>query len=237
MTTQFYEQMLEYDISPYVIFTNDGKLYKYNKEADYLLSLASRKELFDLATKYAPQDYGFENKYLSLSFGRMEYYSIMVGYLDDEYIMIKFYQKVKENFETNIDDGGIADVNIFTLLKLSTSTILNGKNIDEYFDPSIPEIKLNVNNFLKLINNICEVFLSVESLSIKLQIKTGEYIIIDGKRRQICHIEFCSRENISFDSTQLKQLAYNLGIDIHFDIQKDDSKNANMIYIELPIIL
>jgi hypothetical protein len=232
MNSEFYNQMLEYDLSPYIIFTSDGKLYKYNKEADYLLSLASTKELFELATTNAPQDYGFENKYLSLQFGRMEYYAILVGYLDDDYIVIKFYQKVKENFELTQDCSGLQDVNIFTLLKLSTTTILGDKNITEYFDPSIPEIKLNVNNFLKLLNKICEVFLHCDDISIRLQIKTGEYIVIDSKRRQICHIEFYTLDTIQIDNIELKNLANNLGIDIYIDIQ-----NSSMVYIELPIII
>ena len=36
----------------------------------------------------------YKNSYLSLEFNRVKYYAILVGYEDDEYIVVKLYKEV-----------------------------------------------------------------------------------------------------------------------------------------------
>jgi nitrogen-specific signal transduction histidine kinase len=228
MTLNFYEELIENDLNPVIVFDHNAKIHKFNKEAEYLLSIAKKQELFDLALNNAPQSYGFENKYMILDFDRVQYYAILVGYIDDEYIAIKFYQKVRENYSAEMMDQNLQNTNVFTLLKLAGSSILTTTKIKECYDPSIPEIKLDINKFLKLINEIFEIFTKSEHLEITVFIKTGEYIILKDKRRQICNIKFKTYEPVTI-SSDLRLLANRANIELYVSPYE--------IGIELPMIL
>ena len=79
----FYEKLLEYDLNPYFIFNSNGRIIKFNKEAEFLLNYVSAKELFQLAVDNASHDFGFSQKYTPLKFNKHQQYAILVGYTFD----------------------------------------------------------------------------------------------------------------------------------------------------------
>jgi len=59
-----YEQILENDLNPFITFNSNGKLNKFNKEAEFLFNFVSIKELYELAISNATQSFGFQHKYI-----------------------------------------------------------------------------------------------------------------------------------------------------------------------------
>lgn len=229
----FYEQLMEHDLNPYLLFDANGKVKSYNKEAEFLLNFVSIKELFELAVSNASLNFGFSHKYISLKYNKQSYYAILVGYANDDEIALRLY-KVVSNSTHTITDEKLKLVNIFSLIDLSkSSTLLHSKlSINELYDISIPEIKININDFLLCLNECFAIFKEKKNISLQVYIKTGEYEIINQKKCKIVTLEFISDENLSFDKNyiiNLENKALKSNTNIFFD--------HNSIKLELPMIL
>jgi len=229
----FYEQLIEHDLNPYLLFDSSGKVKSYNKEAEFLLNFVGIKELFQLAVSNASLNFGFNHKYVSLKYNKQSYYAILVGYANDDEIVLRLY-KVVSNSTHTIKDEKLKLVNIFSLIDLSkNSTLLHSKlEIDELYDISIPEVKVNINDFLLCLNECFTIFKHKEKISLQVYIKTGEYEIINQKKCKIVALEFKSEQNLSFDKSTEKILenkAVTSNANIFFD--------HNSLKLELPMIL
>ncbi len=226
---EFYEKLLENDLNPFMYYNSNGLLVKYNKEAEFLLSFVSVKDIYDLALSHAPISFGFKKTYISLHYGRLYFYAILVGYIDEKHIGIRLYKEVFDNSEMILDKD-MQVVNLFTILKLSRNSSLPFENvkITEVFDPSIPEIKVKVDKFLKLLNSIFYKFQAAKELEIKVYFKLGETIIINKKKYPIVCISFKSL-NFSIKSEDILPIAKEASISFY--------NSKDWIRIELPIIL
>jgi len=229
----FYEQLIENDLNPYLLFDSNGKVKSYNKEAEFLLNFVGIKELFDLAVSNASIHFGFQHKYISLKYNKQSYYALLVGYINDDEIALRLYKVVSNNAHT-IKDEKLKLVNVFSLIDLSKNSTLLQSNlkINELYDISIPEIKININDFLLCLNECFSLFQKEEKISLQVYIKTGEYEIINQKKCKIIALEFKASQNISFDKSTEKTLE-----------QKALKSNANIFFshnsmkLELPMIL
>jgi len=225
----FYKSFITESINPFILFNNDSKLIDFNYEAEILFNYVKPSVLFDLAMSNSPHNFGFERKYINLQYGKSKFYAIVVGYVDDEYIGIELYKQVNiEKEVAKIHD--IELVNIFSLIEISKSTNfdLSITKIEEIYDTSIPEIKVNINDFLLTLNECFLLFKESELFKIKVNLKVGKYEIIDGKKHNIIAIE-CSG-NIKLDlSTKLEKQALKSHINI-FELD-------NHIKMEFPMIL
>jgi len=224
-----YEQLIEYDLNPYFLFHSNGKIKSYNKEAEFLLNFVGVKELFDLAVSNATQDFGFSQKYISLKYNKQSYYAIVVGYINEEEIALRLYKVVSNKMNT-INNNKLKMVNIFSLIDLSkTSTLLNSNlKIDELYDVSIPELKININDFLLCLNDCFNLFVDDKKITLQVHIKIGEYEIINNTKYKIVAIEFKTNRDIKIDNS-LDEKAANANINIF--------TNKNKLRLELPIIL
>ncbi len=225
----FYEKLLEYDLNPYFIFNSNGRITKFNKEAEFLLNYVSVKELFQLAVENASQDFGFSQKYIPLKFNKHEYYAILVGYTSDEEIALRLY-KVVSNQSNTINSGKLKLVNIFSLIELSKNTTLLSSNlkINEIYDISLPEMKININEFLLCLNDCFKYFSNDEEITLKVRMKVGEYEVIDNKKYQIISLEFSANHKVEVNYS-LEEKAGKANANIFF--------NQNKLKLELPIIL
>jgi len=226
---EFYEELMEHDINPFMMFDSAGKLSKYNKEAEFLLSYVSSREIYDLAVSNAALSYGFKRSFVSLHYERNVFYAILVGYLDEEKIGIKLYKEVSDSAKHTIDTKK-TEVNIFTLLNLSRNSTLSQSSvmINELYDPSIPDIKLNVEKFLNLLNTILREYETAEELSIKVFLKIGETMVLEGKKYPICSIKFQSYDTRIKDTSVLFSKSKEAGVSL---FAKDE-----FIMIEFPLI-
>ena len=224
----FYEKLLEYDLNPYFIFNSNGRITKFNKEAEFLLNYVSVKELFQLAVDNASQDFGFSQKYIPLKYNKHSYYAILVGYMSDEEIALRLYRVVSNQANT-INSGTLKLVNIFNLIELSKNTTLIDSDIKitEIYDISLPEMKLNINEFLLCLNDCFKYFKDDEEITLKVRMKIGEYEIIDNNKYNIIAIEFVANHEVEIIEA-LEEKASKANTNIFF--------NRNKLKLELPII-
>lgn len=225
----FYEKLLEYDLNPYFIFNANGRIKSFNKEAEFLLNYVSVKELFQLAVDNASQDFGFAQKYIPLKFNKHSYYAILVGYVSEEEIALRLY-KVVSNQVNTLNSGQLKLVNIFSLIELSKNTTLlnSALKINEVYDISLPEMKLNINAFLLCLNDCFKYFENDEKITLKVRIKVGEYEVINNKKYKIISLEFSTNRAVKSLSS-LEEKAIKANANIFF--------THNKLKLELPIIL
>jgi hypothetical protein len=229
LAKEFYVELLENELNPLVIFNSIGKIKSCNKEAEFLLNFVSNKELFNLAIDNASKTFGFNQKYISLQYNKLFFYAILVGYKSDDEIILRLY-KVVSNQANTINQDKLKLVNIYSLIDLSKSTTLMDSElkIEELYDVSIPDMKININDFLIFMNHCFLYFIEDESISLQVQIKIGEYEIINDKKYKIIALEFSTNRKLAIDSIlEEKATKANANIFIY----------QNKIVVELPIIL
>ena len=229
----FYGQLLEHDLNPFLLFDSSGKVKSYNKEAEFLLNFVSVKELFELAVSNASVSFGFNHKYLSLKYNKQTYYGILVGYVNDDELALRLYKEVS-NHTNVINNDQLKLVNIYSLIDLSkNSTLLNSDlKIQKLYDISIPEVKININDFLLCLNDCFTLFKNEKNISLSVYIKIGEYEIINKKKCKIIALEFQSNSIINIkkhNEVTLELKAKKANANIFFE--------QNALKLELPIIL
>ncbi len=229
MTKKLNERFLEDDLNPFIIFSSSGKLLRYNLEAEYLLSFASQKELYLLALNHAPQNFGTKVSQTNLRFDRYTFCALLVGYISDEEIGIRLYKEMK-NSVLKIRKDNLTTVNIYTLLQLSKNSVLSNSKlkVSESFDPTIPEVKLNVEKFLKLLNRVFEEYLNLKEIDIRVSLKIGRNILIDGKSYSLCNIAILCEETKIQNSDILHALANEANVMVII--------KKNKVIVEFPII-
>lgn len=211
----FYKSFMTESINPFILFNSNSKLVDFNYEAEILFNHVKPATLFELALSHSPHNFGFERKYINLKYGKSIFYAIVVGYVDDEYIGIELYKQV--NIEKKIAKiHDIELVNIFSLIEISKSTNfdIDTTKIEEIYDTSIPEIKLNINDFLLTLNECFLLFKNSELFKIKVSLKVGKYEIIDNKKHNIINIECKGIKDIKLN-TKLENQALKAHINIH----------------------
>jgi len=225
----FYKKFISESVNPFILFNNDAKLIDFNFEAENLFNYVKPSVIFELAVANSSHNFGFERKYITLKYGKLSFYAILVGYIDDEYIGIELYKQVNMEKEiSKIQD--IEPVNIFSLIEISKSTNFNidDTNIKEIYDTSLPEIKLNINNFLLTLNEYFKLFQDSKNISIKVNLKVGEYEIIDGKKHNIIEIKCeCDKDIDLSDKLEAQALKSHINT---FKMEKS-------IVLDFPMIL
>jgi len=225
----FYEKFIEYDYNPFILFNKNGKVISLNQEAQYLLGSVAASEIYQLALSYASNNYGFKTTFLDLEFGRFRFFAICVGYENDEEIAIKLYRYPELKIE-NIEESNTQLVNIYALLDLciSANSTKSNTNFIKEIDPTLPEIKINTDKFIKLLNAIFEKFDQSQTILIKLYIKVGEYIKISNRKFTLFAIEISAKEYKKEGLEKLKNLAHSINAYLDF--------SSKSITINIPMI-
>ena len=223
-----YEQLIEEDLNPFILFNSNGKVLNFNKEAEFLFNYVETKELFNLALTHASSTFGFKKEFINLKYQKQSFYALLVGYIDDDEIVLRLYKEVIPIVPINIDDT-FQFSNIYELIDLSKNTTLldSDLKLDELYDTSLPEIKININMFLLNLNAIFEHVKNKKQIQIKVHIKIGEYEIIDGKKRNMLAIDFIGNDKMNFSDKMTN------------DNQKSKITifdKENMISMEVPLI-
>ena len=185
----FEQQWLEYDYNPFILFSSNGKIISLNTEAQFLLGGVTHNEIFELATTYANVTFGFKTTFIELEFGRYKIFGLTVGYENEDEIGIKLYQSPSFKIRSPKPNGELT--NIYTLVDLciSSNSISNKTIFTKEFDPTIPEIIINSNNFIKLLNKVYKCFKESAKIETKIYYRTGEYIKFENKKYSIFSIE------------------------------------------------
>ena len=183
------ELFLEYDLNPFIVFSSSGKLVYYNQEAEYLLSFISPVKLYDLAVNHAPKSFGTQRTQVNIRYDRYIFCALLVGYLDEEKIGLKLYKEMT-NTASNLSKQETTLTSLFALLELSKNSIFANKSvlISESLDPTIPEMKLHVESFLKLLNRVFTEYIDCKEIEIMVKLKIGQNLVVDGKSYPICNV-------------------------------------------------
>ncbi|WP_373035405.1 hypothetical protein [Sulfurimonas sp.] len=223
----FEQQWLEYDYNPFILFSSNGKILSLNAEAQFLLGVASTNELFELTTAYANISFGFKTTFLELEFGRYKFFAVTIGYENEDEIGIKLYQS--PSFKLNNPKPVGELTNIYTLVDLCISTNSISSNViyTKEFDPTIPEIVINTNSFIKLLNKIYSCFDENEQINTKIFYRVGEHIKFENKKYSIFSVEIKADKINQQKTNELEILAANTNF--YIDIQ-------NKITINIPMI-
>ena len=185
----FEQQWIEYDYNPFVLFSSAGKIISLNNEAQYLLGSVDKNILFEIATTHANASFGFKTTFIDLEFGRYRFFGITIGYENESEIGIRFYQQPTINFSAPKPTGELT--NIYTLIDLCISTNSIGSEIKhtKTLDPTIPEIRLHPDNFIKLLNKIYQGFSEGSDIETTLFYRVGEHIRFNEKKYSLFTIE------------------------------------------------
>jgi len=223
----FEQQWLEYDFNPFILFNSNGKVISLNAEAQFLLGTTTAKEIFELATTYANITFGFKTTFIELEYGRYKFFGITIGYENENEIGVKLYQAPSFKLNTKKPDGELT--NIFTLVDLciSTNSINSTIIYKKEFDPTIPDIIIDSNNFIKILNKIYESYKDNNTILTKIYYRIGEHIKFEEKKYSLFSVEI-SAENIDKKIiNDLKILAEN--IHFYIEIKKTITINIPMI--------
>ncbi len=215
----FFEEWMEYDYNPFILFDKSEKVLYVNQEAQFLLGYVSAKEIFKLASSYANISYGYKTTIMDLEYGRYSFYGFTVGYKDDEKIGIKLYKRPVKSFELNKTDN--TKVNIYSIIDLAISSFSTQNSIEhkKIIDPTFPEIYIKVDSFLKLLGKIYLSFKNSELITTNLSLLTGEYVVYEGNKYNILSIEISGQDRISQEDSQIKKMAAESNVSV--DIKKE----------------
>jgi hypothetical protein len=223
----FEQQWLEYDYNPFIIFSSAGKILSLNAEAQFLLGATTSNEIFELATTYANVSFGFKTKFLDLEFGRYKFFGLTVGYENEEEIGIKLYQAPSFKMNKPKPEGQLT--NIYTLIDLciSTNSISSDIEYTKDFDPTIPDIIINTNNFVKLLNKAYSCFEENNTIETKVFYRIGEHIKFEEKKYSLFSVEISSEHQNENKINELKLFAESSHF--YIDISQKITINIPMI--------
>lgn len=224
----FFEEWVELDLNPIITFSSNSKIIYSNSEAQFLLNRIKQKELFDLALSYAPKNFGAQTSYIDLTIKNYVFYAITVFYENEDELHMKLYKSAMVKKENTLNIKNINSTNIFTLvdLAISTSKIKTNINYIKNYDPSIPEFKLDASSFIKILNQIFDIFKDCQNVTCSILLKIGEYIKIDEKKYSLISVEISSENNLDFSSISHRE-------DNSFILTCEENK----VIIDLPLII
>ncbi len=222
------QQWLEYDYNPFILFNDKGKIVSLNAEAQFLLGSTTAHELFELAKTYASINFGFKTTFVELEYGRYKFFGLTIGYEDEEQIGIKLYQSPTYKLNTAKPNGELT--NIFTIIDLCIAT--NSINSDTLFkkdyDPTIPDVIIDSNKLIKLLNKIYEYFKENQFIVTKVFFRVGEHIKFEDKKYSIFSISIQAGKIDATKKSELELLAKSN----NFYIDISDKK----VTVNLPMI-
>jgi len=184
-----YREFIENSIDPFILFDSQGAVIEYNKEGEYILSVANKEELFNLAISHASMTFGFRHSFIQIDIGHSSFCAITVGYKDSDRIGLMLHKNVCSKRLLPSQEN-LQYANIFTLIDIALNINLDEScTIITDYDVSIPEFKLDIDKFLRLLNKIFKALQGQKQLLLRVAIATGRNIKIEDKKYQVVLFE------------------------------------------------
>lgn len=225
----FFEELIEADLNPVITFNSSGRITYTNNEAQFLLSRIKSKDIFDLGVKYAPMNFGLNTSYVNLTLDNYTFYAITVGYKNEDSITVKLYKSIMLKKENELNTNGEL-TNIFSIVDLGISTQKIKNNIEyiKDYDPSIPQFKLVISNFLKLLNIVYESFDKSSYIRTIIGFRSGKYLKIEDKKYSLVYITIESDGETNLDNKTIDKFS-NSNWQLNLETK-------NSISIDLPLV-
>jgi len=223
----FEQQWIEYDYNPFVLFNSKGKILSLNSEAQFLLGSTTPSELFELSQTYAYINFGFKTTFLELEYGRYKFFGLTVGYENEDEIGIKLYQTPSFKLNTIKPEGELTNIFTITDLCISTNSINSTIEYTKNYDPAIPEIIIDSNKLIKLLNKIYNAFEDNKTIETKVFYRIGEHIKFEEKKYGIFSISVTAENMDESKKSSLKVFAEENNF--YMEISKSITINIPMI--------
>ena len=204
-----FQSFLDCDNSPFILFNANSKILYLNNSAEILFGYASKKELYDLAVAYAPQNFGYKTTTLTLNYDSFSFYAITVGYENEDQISIRFYNAPRTRSVTPIerDKLVLTDINLLLEANIALFKTKNTNSLQLLTDPDIPSFKIDQNKFSKLLRKTLDAFRASDSIRITLKLLVGEHVIISGKKKPIVQLSIEANGRYSDTDEEIRTLA------------------------------
>lgn len=198
-----YGNWIEFDYNPFILFSSSGEIITLNQSAQFLTSKVSARTLYELALAYAPLQFGFKTTFIDMRYDVFNFFAVTIGYENEEEIGIKLYQSPFAATKKSVTISHFEPANIYLLLDACLLNLSAKKQlaVRKEFDPTLPDIKLPQNQFLKIVGKVFEGFLGCDAIHATLKIKTGEFLQLEGKKYQILLLKVAGENrNGDFDA-------------------------------------
>jgi len=204
-----YQSFVDWDNSPFILFSSSGKILYLNNAAEILFGYVTKRELYDLALAYAPHSFGHKTTTMTLNYDSFSFYAITVGYENEEQISIRFYNAPRVRAASPIERDKLVNTDINLLLEANIALFRtkNSNTLQLLTDHDIPAFKIDQNNFSKLLRKTLESFRASDSINITLKLLTGEHVIIDGKKKPIVQLSVEANGRYSDADEEIKNIA------------------------------
>ena len=225
-----FEPFVEWDNSPFILFSNEGKILYLNHSAELLFGAVSKKELYDLALSYASAGFGYKTTSISLTYESFLFHAVTVGYEDEEKISLRLYHTpyVQPTRKIQTDKLITTDINILLEANIALFQVQNPNPLTLLADQDLPLFKLDQNHFSKLLRKVFHSFRSSDSIDISLKLLIGQHIIINDKKESLAGLIIRANGRYVDSDAEIKELAAKSQIK---SILKEHS-----IILEIPLI-
>ena len=225
-----FESFVEWDNSPFILFNNEGKIIYLNNAAEILFGYVSKKELYDIAVSYAPQNFGYKTTSLNLTYDSFIFHAITIGYENEEQISIRLYNtpRIKPSKKLETDKFITTDINILLEANIALFKTKNTNPLKLLTDQDLPAFKIDQNNFSKLLRKTLNAFRSSDSIDIALKLLIGQHVIIEEEKESIIQLSIKANGRYTDNDNEIQHLATESQIK---SILKEHS-----IKLEIPLI-
>jgi len=225
-----FESFVEWDNSPFILFNQEGKIVYLNNAAEILFGYVTKKELYDIALSYAPQNFGYKTTTLSLVYDSFLFYAITVGYENEEQLSLRMYNtpRLKPTRKLETDTLIVTDINILLEANIVLFKTKNTNKLRLLADHDLPAFKIEQNNFSKLLRKTLDAFRSSDSIDITLKLLIGQHVIIENKKEPIVQLSIEANGRYADTDEEIRMLAFENQIKC---ITKEHS-----IKLEIPLI-
>ncbi len=226
-----FESFVEWDNSPFILFSNQGKIIYLNNASEILFGYVSKQELYDIALSYAPQNFGYKTTTLSLSYDSFLFHAITVGYENETEISLRLYNtpRLKPKHKIETQKLMLTDINILLEANISLFRTKNTNPLKLLTDQDLPHLKIDQNNFSKLLRKSLDAFMASDSIDISLKFLIGQHVIIEEKKIAMIQLAIHANGRYNDADDEICNLATQSQIKA---ILKE-----NAIHLEIPLIL
>lgn len=225
-----FEPFVEWDNSPFILFSNEGKILYLNHSAELLFGSVGKKELYDLALAYASAGFGYKTTSLSLSYDAFMFHAITVGYEDEEQISLRLYHTPQIQPTKKLQKETLipTDINVLLEANIALFKTRNTNPLKLLTDQDLPVFKIDQNTFSKLLRKVLNAFRSSDSIDISLRLLIGQHIIVNNKKEAISGLTIRANGRYVDTDDEIRSLAAECHIKVYL--------KEHSIILEIPLI-
>ena len=204
-----FQAFVEWDNNPFILFSDQGKILYLNNAAEILFGYVTKKELYEIALAYAPQNFGYKTTSLTLNYDTFMFHAITVGYENEEQISLRLYNtpRIKPTRKIEKDKLITTDINILLEANIALFKTKNTNPLKLLTDQDLPPFKIDQNNFSKLLRKTLDSFRSSDSIDISLKLLIGQHVIIDDKKESIVQLSILANGRYADIDEEIRTLA------------------------------